>query len=102
MSLLHTVNKSPYAGTVLASCLAHATEDAAVLLIEDAVYAALAAGSFAPHLVQAAGRIRLYALRPDLEARGLTQTALVAGVELIDYEGFVDLAVQYSAVQAWF
>ena len=44
MGPLHTVNKSPYSSTALASCLAHLTGDAAILLIEDGVYGALASG----------------------------------------------------------
>ena len=39
-------------------------------------------------------------LQPDLDARGLTAKAL-DGVELIDYGGFVDLAVQYSTSHTW-
>jgi tRNA 2-thiouridine synthesizing protein B len=38
--MLHIVNKSPYERNSLASCLAHAQAGSAVLLIEDAVYAA--------------------------------------------------------------
>ena len=38
--MLHIVNKSPYEKNSVASCLAHAQQGGAVLLIEDAVYAA--------------------------------------------------------------
>jgi len=102
MSMLHTVNKSPFASSTLASCLAHALDGAAVLLIEDGVYGALAAGNFAPTLAAEAQRLRLYVLAPDLAARGFADAALVAGVEMVDYDGFVDLAATNSAVQAWF
>ena len=40
-------------------------------------------------------------LGPDLAARGLENTALVEGVTVIDYSGFVDLAVENGPVQAW-
>ena len=98
MSLLHTVNKSPFAAPTLDACLSRMAEGAALILIEDGVYAALADG---PHAGKLAGRLRVYALRADLAARGLSERALIAGIGLIDYEGFVDLCVAASAVQSW-
>jgi tRNA 2-thiouridine synthesizing protein B len=40
--MLHTVNKSPFERNTLESCLRHAKNGSAVLLIEDGVYAAIA------------------------------------------------------------
>jgi tRNA 2-thiouridine synthesizing protein B len=101
MSPLHTVNKSPLSSTALASCLAHATEDAAILLIEDGVYAALAAARQPAELKAAAARGTVYALKPDLMARGLGESPLIEGAKLVDYAGFVDLTTTHSAVLAW-
>lgn len=101
MAPLHTVNKSPYASDALASCLDHLVEGAAVLLMEDGVYAAMAGGGHATRLAAVATKHRLYVLAPDLAARGLDRTVLVAGIEVIDYLRFVDLAAEHSAVQAW-
>ena len=98
MSLLHTVNKSPFASTALDDCLARMTTDAGLLLIEDGVYAAL---SGTPQAARLAGR-RVFALAPDLAARGLAERPLADGVELVDYDGFVRLCTEYSAVQSWF
>ena len=41
MSMLHTVNKSPFEKTTFESCLRHAMPGDAVLLFEDGVYAAV-------------------------------------------------------------
>ena len=101
-SLLHTVNKSPFASTALADCLARAHHGAAILLIEDAVYAALAKGSFALTLAAAQKQFSIYALGPDLAARGLDPATLLAGITIVDYEGFVDLAAAHSAALSWF
>ena len=38
--MLHTVNKSPFENNTLLTCLKHARQGSAVLLIEDGVYAA--------------------------------------------------------------
>jgi len=106
MSALHTVNKSPFSSTALASCLAHAADDAAIILIEDGVYAALAsahpvAGLPTDGLAAVAARGALHALGPDLEARGLDGSKLIDGVKLVDYAGFVDLTVAHQPVMAW-
>jgi tRNA 2-thiouridine synthesizing protein B len=101
MGPLHTVNKSPFASSALSSCLAHATEDAAILLIEDGVYAALGSATPVAGLEAAAAKGVVYALAPDLTARGLGDAPLLAGTKLVDFAGFVDLAAAHSSVVAW-
>lgn len=99
--MLHTVNKSPFERNSLESCLRHAAVGTAVLLIEDGVYGAMQGTSFTAHLQQALkSSIEVYALRPDVEARGI-QHKMLEGVSLIDYGGFVDLVVKHSPVMAW-
>ncbi|MDR3439056.1 sulfurtransferase complex subunit TusB [Telmatospirillum sp.] len=99
---LHTVNKSPFASRALDGCLSRLSAGAAVLLIEDGVYAALADTAFADRLAETGRNHALYVLGPDLAARGLADRSLVAGIEVIDYQGFVSLAARHSLVQAWF
>jgi sulfur relay protein TusB/DsrH len=45
--------------------------------------------------------IALYALQPDMQARGLLADATIDGVELVDYDGFVRLATEYDKLQSW-
>jgi len=94
--MLHIVNKSPYADRALDACLARLTEGAALLLIEDAVVAALADGAYAAKLKG----LDVYALGPDLEARGLAAKPLCA--QVVDHAGFVDLCVTHPASHSWF
>jgi len=101
MGALHTVNKSPFSSSALASCLAHTTDDAAIILIEDGVYAALASGTPVAALAAIAARGAVYALGPDLTARGLADAPLLAGTKVVDYAGFVDLTAEHSPVMAW-
>lgn len=98
--MLHTVNKSPFGNNSLESCLAHAKSGSAVLLIEDGVYGAMKGTSFADKLQQAMGNVTIYALGPDLKARGVADKVM-DGVKVVDYAGFVDLAVENDKVQAW-
>lgn len=98
--MLHTVNKSPSERNALDSCLRHARAGDAILLIEDGVYAALRDSLCTPRMQEALQSLRVYALRPDVEARGI-EAKLLERIELVDYGGFVDLTVEYSPVMAW-
>jgi tRNA 2-thiouridine synthesizing protein B len=98
--MLHIVNKSATERSSLESCLRMATKGSAVLLIEDAVYAATK-GSVAATKIQAAmADLQIYALAPDMEARGMAGRVL-DGVKLVDYGGFVDLVTEHSTCQSW-
>ena len=99
--LLHTVNKSPYERDSLDACLAHAVKGSAVLLIEDAVYAAVNGSTAAAKLAEGGKGLSLFVLGPDLKARGMDPANVIDGMTVVDYAGFVDLAVKYEQVQAW-
>lgn len=98
--MLHTVNKSPFEHRALESCLRYALQGSAVLLIEDGVYAAASDTAVSKQVQDAMQRLSICALKPDVEARGM-QNRVMDGVRLVDYEGFVDLVVEHSAVQSW-
>ena len=97
--MLHIINKSPLEKNCLDACLAVAQDGGAVLLIEDAVYAATTGNAAAAKLQQAQSRLKIYILQPDLEARGMADR-LIAGVTAVDYGGFVDLAAEHTC-QSW-
>lgn len=99
--MLHTVNKSPFQTRTLDSCLRHATPGSAILLIEDGVYGAVSNTPVSAKLGAALADKRIYALGPDLEARGMSADRVVSGVQVVDYNGFVDLVVGNNNVQAW-
>jgi tRNA 2-thiouridine synthesizing protein B len=98
--MLHIVNKSPSQTRTLESCLRLAQDGHALLLIEDGVYAATTKSPAAPSVREAVARLKVYALRPDLEARGVA-AALIDGVTPVDYGGFVDLVAAHPATQSW-
>lgn len=98
--MLHTVNKSPFEHTALETCLKFARQGAAVLLIEDGVYAAARDTAVAKLVQEALKRVSIFALKPDVEARGM-QNRVMDGVRLVDYGGFVDLVAEHNAVQSW-
>ncbi len=99
--MLHTVNKSPLERNALESCLKHAVKGSAVLLIEDGVYGAMK-GTVKSSMVEDAMKdISFYVIRPDLKARGIDESRVIDGIEIIDYHGFVDLAAKYDKTQSW-
>ena len=101
MATLHTVNKSPFERNTLDACLRLAKAGSSVLFFEDGVYAALANTQVADKVRDAGMQLKLYVLGPDLAARGLADAPLVEGIDVVDYDGFVDLTSEYDRVQAW-
>ncbi len=72
----------------------------ALLLIEDGVYAATRSGAASAGLAEAMKRLKVYALQPDLAARGVAGS-LADGVTAVDYAGFVDLVADHPNNQTW-
>ena len=98
--MLHIVNKSPFENSTLDSCLRVALNEpgAALLLIEDAVYAASKSGSFESAMKDA---LQSEGLCPvaDIEARGMQDR--VIEIKMVDYGGFGDLVAEHSNCQSW-
>ena len=98
--MLHIVNRSHAQTRSLQSCLRLALPGSALLLIEDAVYAATAAQAQASGIADALARHAVYVLQPDAAARGVG-ARLIDGVTAIDYAGFVDLVAEHPNNQSW-
>ncbi len=98
--MLNIVNKSATDRNSLESCLRMASKGSAVLLIEDAVYAATKGSEAAAKIQAAMAEFKIYALGPDLEARGMAGRIL-DGVNVVDYGGFVDLVAEHNSCQSW-
>lgn len=101
MSQLHIVNKSPFERNALTSCLGHALPGDAILLIEDAVVGAIAGSAAASQLDAALADKSIYVLEEDLAARGMQTARVLAGIQCVDYGGFVDLTVHNAKTQSW-
>jgi tRNA 2-thiouridine synthesizing protein B len=99
--MLHLINKSPFERTALDSCLRLAETGGSILLLEDGVYAALANAAQEEKISGRMADFSFYVLGPDVAARGLEDTPLIDGIDVVDYEGFVDLVVEHDAAQSW-
>lgn len=100
MSILHTVNKSPFEKSSMDSCLAHANDGSAVLMYEDGIYGAIKGTAVADKIAAMSG-VNFYVMGPDLKARGVAEDKVVDGIEIVDYAKFVSLAAENDKVQAW-
>ncbi len=99
--MLHTVNKSPYEKNSFATCIRLANEGSSILLIEDAVYAALDNTKVSSLIKENLNNFKFYVLDPDLKARGLDKNFLIPNIEIISYKGFVKLTVVHEKTQTW-
>ena len=97
--MLHILNKSPLQASTL-DTVVRLAESGALLLIEDAVYAATKGNLAEPKLREAMATLKVYALAPDLAARGMADR-VIDGVTTVDYDGFVDLVVEHPNNQSW-
>ena len=101
MATLHTVNKSPFERNTLESCLRLAKKGSSVLLFEDGVIGAMQNTKYSDAVSHAMNDLSFYVLGPDIKARGLNDNKVIDGIQVIDYDGFVDLTTEHNTVQSW-
>jgi tRNA 2-thiouridine synthesizing protein B len=94
--MLYAINKSPLMFGNLRSALEIAPEGEPILLYEDGVYAAVPGAASEELTRQALEQHPIYALKADLEARGLAK--VIDGIQIVDYDGFVELVEQHHTV----
>ncbi len=94
---LHLLNRSPFSSRVHEDVLNAMGPEDQLLLIEDGVNGAL--GSAGHYLVGLEGR--LFALREDLESRGLLGRC-AESVIVVDVDGFVALTEVADKTISWF
>ncbi|MDH3832144.1 MAG: sulfurtransferase complex subunit TusB [Gammaproteobacteria bacterium] len=97
MSMLHLVNKSPYESNNLSTASSIMKGGDELLLIEDGVYGAVKAGKASAMLEGCTVSV----MGPDLAARGISEDKLADGINVIDYNGFVELVEKNDKVQSW-
>lgn len=101
MADLHTVNKSPFEKNSLERAIQFSQAGSSILLIEDAVYAAMKGCAVEAMVKGAMGDKKVFALKSDLMARAIKDDRIIEGIEVVDYAGFVDLVEANDKVQAW-
>lgn len=100
--MLHIVNYSFSEIDEAKRLLARLGEQDILLFIESGVFSlvktSISAGEIESRIHQSEG----FALSSDLAARGITVNSMLSGIRIVDYSGFVRLAVEHGPVQSWF
>jgi sulfur relay protein TusB/DsrH len=76
-------------------------KDDELILLANGVYAALVDAEINIPLDQLRKSGRLYVLKEDLVARGISASTPPSQTTLISYEGFVDLVVKHQNTYNW-
>jgi tRNA 2-thiouridine synthesizing protein B len=95
--MLHTLSHSPWQHDISAP-LRLAKESDDLLLLSDGVIAALEGSRFLDILL--AAPISVYALKEDIEARGLTGQ-ISSAVVRVSYTDFVRLTIKHAGQLTW-
>ena len=96
--ILHTLNKQ--SSDLVQLCISALGPEDSLLLVEDAVYAALGATGSPLDLAILPAGIKLYALVEDLAARGISEK-IPDVFTRITYRDFVTLSLACSKVVNW-
>jgi tRNA 2-thiouridine synthesizing protein B len=95
--MLHLISASPITGAVLERI----DPGSSVVFLENAVLWILGNGQLSDRVSGMLAEHRLYALSADLLMRGIDADRIVQGIEVIDYQGLVELAVAHPLIQSW-
>lgn len=98
MTTLHTLNKCD--ADLIRLCLSAVADGDAILLIEEAVYAALEGHVLNRMLLHRRPDVALKALKEDLAARGIS-ARIPADFSVVSYAEFVALSLAHARVVNW-
>lgn len=99
MSVLYICNSSSI--DTITRCLQRMSSDDALLLIENAVIVLNSEHQGEALLEEASLLQSLFALQPDLTARAIHPSPKLAEIRCIDYDGFVQLTIEYHVTCYW-
>jgi sulfur relay protein TusB/DsrH len=97
MNLLYQIKRSPFLSRDLEHMLEVAQEGSHIILVQDAVLAAVSTPDnrgFLNHLL--ADGVSVHALGEDIRARGLK--GIMPEMDIVDYGGWVDLVEEFQPV----
>jgi tRNA 2-thiouridine synthesizing protein B len=95
--MLHLISASP----VPAAVLERIDPGSSIVFLENAVLWILRNGRLHDRLAGKLADHHLYALSADLAMRGIEADRIVEGIEVIDYQGLVELTVAHPLIQSW-
>ncbi len=98
--LLHTFSKSPFSDRLFSDATSLIRSGDAVLLLNDAVYAAISTSALTDIFDKLVG-VSCYAIDEDLAARGIHDAMLPPAVTRASYADFVRLTLEADKMITW-
>jgi tRNA 2-thiouridine synthesizing protein B len=95
--MLHLISASP----IVPAILERIDSGSSIVFMENAVLWILRNGQLHGRLAGMLADHHLYALFADLLVRGIDADRIVQGIEVIDYQGLVELTVAHPLIQSW-
>ncbi|MDI1277071.1 sulfurtransferase complex subunit TusB [Methylobacter sp.] len=95
--MLHLIFQSP----IETALLERIDSGDVVVFLENAALRVLQNSSISDTLTRQLGSNRLCVLSDDIAIRGIASDELVKGIEMIDYDGLVELTVNNPIIQTW-
>jgi tRNA 2-thiouridine synthesizing protein B len=95
MSTLYVLHRSPYSAPEMETALRLAMPEDGIILTQDAVLALRSAPKEIDMQEALNKNLKLYALKVDMDARSVKT---IPGVEMIDYDEFIELLFQYESI----
>ena len=95
--MLHIISNTPIASAILERT---STGDS-IILIENAVIEAVLTAAEDQVWKTVLQSQKVFVLADDLAVRGLATDRIVSGIEMVDYQGFVQLTCDNEVVYSW-
>ncbi len=95
--MLHLIYQSPLESATLQRI---ATDDS-ILFMENALFRLLKTNSKTVELKVMTQLYSLFVLDNELEIRGICPHEIITGIEVINYQDFVNLTLKHSLIQTW-
>jgi len=100
--ILHTVNKSSTGNKLFIQCLDNLQEGDCIILLGDAINIARKENNYLSKVItQLNINVKFYGLQEEGKIKNHKED-FCRELKLVDYDGFLDLAIQCSVSQSWY
>ena len=95
--MLHLIYQSP----LKVATLQRIGANDSVLFLENSLFQLLKKGAFESLLTENLRAQSLFVLKDEIQLRGIMEHELIDTVQVIPYEGFVNLTLENALIQTW-
>ncbi|MCK4493896.1 MAG: sulfurtransferase complex subunit TusB [Methylococcales bacterium] len=95
--MLHLIYQSP----LEIATLQRISTDDSVLFLENSLFQLLKKGTSESLLTKNLSSQSLFVLKDEIQLRGIMENELIDTIQVIPYEGFVNLTLENALIQTW-